>query len=177
MEEEQIAEGWRQLCKSARREHLAYLQTVRPIEHRPILQPDGLLYCVRGPEQWEPVPYTLESRAEVTAQVEGYVRQDQVWSMAMVVVGVAPEQQAGQLRFRPALLTTLTGCGSWEGKRFEIVQSLELEPTRVVAYGPITRMSSLHGIGDWIPDSLGDPSWPRECWRVSEDGSTLLRGQ
>lgn len=171
MSEEGSVESWRRLCESARQYHVRYLHTVRPIEHRSILQPDGLMYCVMRQDLWEPWPYTLESRGQVTEEVHRRSQQHQAWATAIIVMGVAPEQQAGQILLRPALLTTLIGLGIWASWRFEIVQRIEYERNLVMAYGAVSRVSFYEDGGEWQPDRLGMQAWPRVSWSQEESGS------
>ena len=162
-----VREGWREVMAAAQRHHLTRLTEVRPVEARSIMQPDGYVYCVVAPDHWEAVPYTLESRAQVTLEVTGLARDTSAWAIGIVVQGVSPEENNGKVTLRPALLTTIMGLGVWEHWRLEIVQRIDLESHRVLAYGPLFRVSSQGGNGSWDVDSLQDSGadgWPRPVW-------------
>ncbi len=162
-----VREGWHEVMAAAQRHHLTRLKEVRPVQERSIMQPDGYVYCVVTPDQWEAVPYTLESRAQVMLEVTRRARDTSAWAIGIVVQGVSPEQQDGTVMLRPALLTTMMGLGIWEHWRFEIVQCIDLEPHRVLAYGAVSRVSSQGGNGSWDADSIegvDGGGWPRPVW-------------
>jgi hypothetical protein len=132
------------------------------------MQPDGYIYCVVTPDLWEAVPYTLETRAQVTLEVTRRARNTYAWAIGLIVQGVSPEEENGKVSLFPALLTTIMGLGPWDQWRFEIVQRIDLNPHQVLAYGPLSRVSAKGSSGNWAPDPLRDQEydrWPCAVWK------------
>lgn len=166
MSDSEKEEGWRKVCVASRQKHARYLETLRPIEHRSILQPDGVMYCVVTADQWEEMPYTLEQREQLRQNVMVDAADRHAWGIGVTVLGVSPEQRAGTVELRPSLMTFVSGLGVYETCHFKIVQRVELEPGQVVAYGPLTCVSMESRDGAWMPDVDGDQSWPRVIWKL-----------
>jgi len=59
--------------------------------------------------------------------------------VGVIVSGVLPEEEAGKLYLRPALLTQVMGVGACDGRRFEIGHRYESDGDEMVLYGPISR--------------------------------------
>ena len=170
MSDSEKEEGWGKVCVAARQKHARYLETLRPIEHRSILQPDGVLYCVVTAEQWVEIPYTLERREQLNRKNLIDAENWNAWGTGMTVLGVSPERQADTIEFRPALITFVSGLGIYKSCWFQIVQRVELEPGQVVAYGPLSCVANESLGGEWMPDSECELVWPRVVWIL--DGSS-----
>lgn len=166
MSDNEKEEGWRKVCVAARQKHARYLETLRPIEHRSILQPDGVMYCVVTADQWEERPYTLEQRERLNRDIIMDAKKRNAWATGLTVLGVSPEQRGGKVEFRPSLMTYVTGLGGYESYQLQIVQRVELEPGQVVAYGPLTCVSMESRDGAWLSDVDGDQSWPCVIWKL-----------
>jgi len=166
MGEREKEDSWQKVCLTARQKHALVLETLRPIEHRSILQSDGVMYCVVNADQWEERLYTLERRKEVSDELKVEAAKRNAWATGLTVLGVSPEQQSGKVVFRPSLLTFVSGRGVYERCQFKIMQRVELEPSRVVAYGPLSFVSLEYRGGEWIPDVECEHLWPRVIWTL-----------
>ncbi len=82
------------------------------------------------------------SRNSWTGVLEHYLGEAQRLgglAVGAIVLGVMPEEEAGKLYLRPALLTQVMGVGACDGRRFEIGHRYEYDGDEMVLYGPISR--------------------------------------
>lgn len=115
-------------------------------------------------------------REKWTGLWEQYVQEAQRLggvAVGVIVSGVLPEEEAGKLHLRPALLTQVMGVGVCDGRRFEIGHRYETEGEEMVFYGPISRDGTK--VESWkaelgMEGVLVGP-WPfRSIQRVSSGG-------
>jgi len=82
------------------------------------------------------------ARDSWTGLLEHYLREARRLggvAVGVIVSGVLPEEEAGKLYLRSALLTQVMGVGACDGRRFEIGHRYESDGDEMVLYGPISR--------------------------------------
>ena len=131
---------WQDVCYRARVEHQWQLSLCAAGDGG-VLPANGRLVEVLlfVPGLCERVQVSRDEQMGYTDYFRSEAAQRSGLGVGVIVAGVMPESQNGQMHLRPALITRVVGVGPCSGKQFEIAHRYDDGPDGIVLYGPVSR--------------------------------------